>query len=349
MIESAEAASRVDHCAVSRRQLLTAAAAALVPAAATPLDRRVMGHVERLDPALDPLIDIRSPVEEVMTDFTWSEGPLWVGGRDGMLLVSDPQANLIKAFREKIGTSIWLRPSGYAGPDLAKFREPGSNGLSLGRGGILVADSGNRRISRIDLATKTTSSIVDRFEGKRFNSPNDLCVSPKNGSIYFTDPPYGLAGVMKSPDREMDYTGVFQLNRQGAISLIGKYDMPNGVAISPDGSTLYHTDRKLGWVAHALDDNGDSSSERTFIDLAAEGVTASGDGMKIDSAGNLWASNSDGLSIFSPKGKRLGIIRADDRVSNCEIGWDGYLYITSDHRVCRLKVKARKISTTKWH
>lgn len=331
-----------DRSSGSRRQFLSLVAAfAAVPVGAA--TRPIVGRVERLDPALDRLIDADAPVEEVMTGFEWSEGPVWIGGPRGMLLVSDPRANVIRSFREAGGSAAWLKPSGYAGADPARLREPGSNGLFLGRGGLIVADSGNRRLTRIDLASRRKSVIVDRFEGRRFNSPNDLCVSPRDGAIFFTDPPYGLAGIQNSPDREMDYTGVFRVSRDGKVALLGKYNMPNGIAISPDGGTLFHTDRTIGWVAHRLDGSGRSVSERAFVDLAGQGVTPSGDSMKMDRDGNLWTSSSDGLSIFSPDAKRIGIIRVDDIVSNCEIGADGYLYMTTNHRVTRVRVKARKL------
>jgi gluconolactonase len=303
----------------------------------------VFGKVERLDPALDALIDADAHVEDVMSGFTWSEGPVWIGGPDGYLLVSDPRANVISQWSEARGGSVWLQPSGYEGtsPDLA---EPGVNGQCLGRGGaLLVADGGNRCISRLDLATKRKSVIADRFEGKRFNSPNDLCVSPVDGAIYFTDPPYGLRGGANSTVRELDFTGVFRLAPDSTVTLIGKYQRPNGIGISPDGRTLYHSDSQQGWIAHTLDAQGRSVSERPFVDRAAQGMTGSGDGFRVDAAGNVWMSSRDGISILSPAGKRLGIVRLNDVVSNCEIGADGHLYMTANRKLARVAVKARKL------
>ena len=208
---------------------------------------------------------------------------------------------------------------------------------------MLIADSGNRCISQIDIPTKTRSVIVDRFEGKRLNSPNDLCVSPIDGSIFFTDPAYGLTGTDKSPDRELDFTGVFRIAPDNSITLIGKYNAPNGIGVSPDGRRLYHTDRDIGWVVHELDAQGRSTSSRAFIDRTEQGFKAtSGDGFKVDQAGNVWLSG-DGISIVNPQGKRIGVIRISGPAANCELGADGYLYIAANKHLMRVKVKAGKL------
>lgn len=301
------------------------------------------GKVERIDPSLDALIDADAPVEVVTDGFQWCEGPVWVGGANGFLLASDPPKNIIFQWSPKGGRSEWLQPSGYQGPPTPRLREAGSNGLFLGRGGLVIADSGNRGIGHIDLKTKKKAVIVDQFEGKRFNSPNDLCVSPIDGSIYFTDPAYGLAGTEKSPDRELDFTGVFRVSPDNRVTLLGKYSAPNGIGISPDGRHLYHTDRDQGWIVHTLDAQGRSVSSRPFIDRAAQGFKAqSGDSLKVDQAGNVWLSG-DGISIVNPQGKRIGVIRITGPVANCEIGADGYLYIAANHHVMRVKVKAKKL------
>lgn len=324
------------------RRAVLAAGALTVPAMAQAQGAYpIVGKVERLDPALDELIDAGAPVEEVLGGFMWSEGPVWIGGKDGHVLVSDPRANVIIRWSARDGGAAWLTPSGYEGDAVAAgLREPGTNGLFLGRGGLVVADSGNRRIGRIDLKTKQKSVIADRFEGKRFNSPNDLCVSPIDGSIYFTDPPHGLQDGLRSPLREMDYTGVFRVAPDNTVSLIAKADVPNGVGISPDGRTLYHTDRARGWVAVSLDARGKPLGERPFVDRA---TTGGGDSLKVDRAGNVWMSCRDGVAIVAPDGRRLGTVRLDDVVSNCELGGDGYLYMSSNHRLARVRIRAGKL------
>lgn len=329
---------------LTRRTLLAAGAmAAPVAAWAQQAAYPAVGKVERLDPALDALVDADAVAEEIHGGFSWSEGPVWVGGPGGYLLVSDPRTNAITRWSAKDGGSVWLAPSGFEGDAAAaNLHEPGTNGLFLGRGGLVVADSGNRGIGLIDLKTKTKTAVASRFEGQRFNSPNDLCISPVDGAIYFTDPPYGLKDGLRSPLREMDYTGVFRIGRDNVVTLISKAEVPNGIGISPDGKTLYHTDRTKGWVAISLDAKGAPSGERLFIDRAATGIMG-GDSLKVDQAGNVWISCRDGISIIAPDGRRLGNIRLNDVVSNCEIGADGYLYMSSNKRLARIRVKAKKL------
>jgi gluconolactonase len=302
----------------------------------------VVGKVERLDPALDALIDADAPVEQVLDGFTWSEGPVWVGGPNGFLLVSDVPANKILRWSPERGGEVWLTPSGYAGPPTNSLREAGSNGLILARGGLAVGDSGNRCVSRIDLKTRKKTVLASSFEGKRLNSPNDLVLA-HDGAIYFTDPPWGLKGDWSSPYRQTDYAGVYRLGPDNALTMIDKTIEPNGIGLSPDGRTLYATDRKSGWVAWDLDAQGRPTARRQFIDRATNGIEG-GDGLKIDRNGNVWASSQDGISIFTPAGKRIGIVRADDVISNCELAADGHLYMSSNHRVLRVRIKARKLA-----
>jgi gluconolactonase len=307
----------------------------------------VVGKVERLDPALDALIDADATVEQVLDGFTWSEGPVWVGGKDGFLLVSDVPANKIMRWSapkegKPGGGSVWLTPSGYAGPETNSLREAGSNGLILARGGLVIGDSGNRCVSRIDLKTQKKTVLASSFEGRRFNSPNDLVLA-RDGAIYFSDPPWGLKGDWSSPYRQTDYSGVYRLGADNVVTLIDRTVEPNGIGLSPDGRTLYATDRKSGWVAWDLDAKGAPTARRQFVDPAATGIDG-GDGLKVDRGGNVWASSKDGISIFTPAGKRIGVIRADDVISNCELAADGHLYMSSNHRVIRVKVKAQKLA-----
>ena len=322
---------------LSRRAVIAGLAAA-APTLATAQPQPGFGRIERLDPALDALIDASAPVEKVLDNFPWSEGPVWVGGADGYLLVSDPRANVIRSWSAARGEGEWLRPSGYSAGELPSLSEPGTNGLILGRGGLLAADSGNRCVVRIDLQRKTRTVLASRFEGKRYNSPNDLVLA-RDGAIYFTDPPHGLRGGGNSPVRELDFTGVYRLAPNGEVAVIDRTVFPNGIGLSPDNRTLYATDRS-GWVAWALDAEGRPTARRQFV---ARDAVAGGDGFKVDANGNLWASSRDGISIFDPSGKRLGIIRSDQVISNCVIAADGYLYMSSNVRVLRVKVKARSL------
>lgn len=330
------------HHPLDRRAFLGGAAVApFIPATARAAQDPypVVGGVIRLDPALDALIHPGAVVEKVLDGLIWSEGPCWVGGADGYLLVSDVQANAIHRWSETEGGSIWLKPSGYGGPPDPGLREPGTNGLLLARGGLVVADCGNRAVARIDLETRTREVLCSHFEGARFNSPNDLVLAA-DGSIYFTDPPYGLKDTFESPLRELPYTGVFRLAPDNSVTLIDDAVRPNGVGLSPDGRTLFATDR-VGWVAWDLGADGRPGPRRTYIDRETSGVQG-GDGFKFDSSGTLWTSSRDGVSIFKD-GRRIGVITSDDVISNCEFAADGHLYMSSNHAVVRVKVEARKL------
>ncbi len=284
--------------------------------------------------------DVPNPFEgdvDVIADgFIWSEGPVWVGGRDGYLLFSDVPGNVIYGWDGE-RASPFLAPSGYQGfPIPDTLREAGTNGLALGRGGLLVADSGTRALARVDLATRERTVFAETYQGKRFNSPNDLVLA-RNGDIYFTDPPYGLAGVRDSPLRELDYTGVFRVTPDNQVQLIADNLSPNGVALSPDNRTLYSTDSS-GWVAISLDASGMPTGQRQFV--ASEDVQGSrGDGMEADSAGNIWSSGRGGIYVFSPEGEHIGFAPISGRVSNCVFGPDRWLYVSNDHQIVRGRIR----------
>ena len=299
------------------------------------------GKVNRLDPRLDALIDADAKVEKICDGFLHAEGPVWVGGANGYLLTSDTQVNHIVKWSPTEGRSIWLENSGYDANGVGwapNLREPGTNGLILGRGGLIAAGSGARSILRIDLATKKKTVLVDKYMGKRLNSPNDVVLGP-DGSIYFSDPPAALVN-RTGPDRELDYAGVFRLAPDNSLHLIDTMSAPNGIGVSPDGTKLYHSDGPTGWVMWDLDKQGNASNRRQFV---ARNVVMGGDSLKIDAAGNMWAATREGVTVFTPAGERIGFISTDQGVSNCEIGADGYLYLASSTRILRVKAKAKKL------
>jgi gluconolactonase len=280
---------------------------------------------------------LEAPVEVIAAGYVWSEGPVWVGGDQGHLLFSDVPANAIYIWDGKRATPF-LAPSGYQGfPLPATLREAGSNGLAIGRGGLLLADSGTRAIVRVDLATRQRTILAESFQGKRFNSPNDLVLA-SSGDIYFTDPPFGLTNTQKSTLRELTYTGVFRLTPSNQVHLIADNLSPNGIALSPDNRTLYVTDTS-GWVAIDLDASGMAIGQRPFVRTESVGG-ARGDGMKADSAGNIWTSGRGGIYVFSPKGEHIGFAPIAGRVSNCAFGSGRYLYVTNDTQVVRGRIRA---------
>ena len=331
----------------TRRSFLATGAALSAAAYADPVEP--FGAVQRLSPGLDALIAPGAKVERLGGGLKWAEGPVWV--RNGSyLLFSDPPMNTMYRWSRAHGIEPFLHPSGYAGTDTAALREAGSNGLAVdAAGALIVCDSGNRGLARLDLKTKRKVFFLDRFEGKRFNSPNDLCIA-RSGAIYFTDPPYGLAGGLDSPVKELPYSGVYRYGPDGNVALLDKsFLYPNGVALSPDETVLYvsNTDAKLPIIrAYRLGADGLPTSFSTLFDAAAlkkPGVPGMPDGMKIDTAGNLFAAGPGGILVLTKEGELLGVIGAGGRaMPNCAFGEDGRtLFLAATDCLARIRLKTR--------
>ncbi|GAA0736337.1 gluconolactonase [Sphingomonas japonica] len=326
----------------SRRTILAAIAALpLAGCAARAVHGTDAGGVERLDPALDRIIPRTAHVETIATGYRWAEGPVW-NARDGSLLFSDVPANVIHRWVPGEGARPWLDPSGLAGPIPAEIREAGANGLAIDRAGSLVmGDSGSRTVARLDMATRAKTVLADRFEGKRFNSPNDVALA-HGGAIYFTDPPYGLAGGDASPVKELAFNGVYRLASDGAVTLIDDgLSFPNGIALSPDERTLYVSisdPERPELLAYPLDAAGRAGTPRRLFDFRA-GVAAKQpglpDGMTVDARGTLFATGPGGVHVLTPDGRLLGRIATGVAIANCAIG-AGYLYLASSDRIARI-------------
>ena len=300
----------------------------------------LVAKIERLDPAFDKLVAPGATIEKLAEGFRWSEGPVW---HDGGVVFSDVLANT--AYRWKPGAAqaeIYLRPSGLMSAQPG-FRETGSNGLARdAQGRLLLAQHGERRVARFENGTFTT--VADKFEGKRFNSPNDLAVR-KSGEIYFTDPPYGLEGIDKSPLREIPFHGVYRVAPDGKVSLVTKnIAYPNGIAFSPDQKHLYvavSDSAATRVVAFDVKSDGTVANERVFFNaqpLKEKGGKGLCDGLKVDRAGNLWCTGPGGVLVISPKGKLLGVLNTGEPTANCAWGDDGStLYITANYFLVRVK------------
>ena len=298
------------------------------------------GKIERHDAALDKLIAPNATIEKLAEGFTWSEGPVWF---KGALLFSDVPENVV--YQWKPGASaveVFLKPSGLLTPTPG-FREPGSNGLTVDRQGrLLLCQHGERRVARFENGKFT--AIADRYDGKRFNSPNDLAVR-KNGDIYFTDPSYGLEGINQSPLKEIPFNGVYRVSTDGKVTLLTKsLTFPNGIAFSPDEKTLYvgvSDSKATRVVSYSVEADGTISNERTFFDaqpLLTGGARGLCDGLKVDREGNIWTSGPGGILVISPGGKLLGVINTGQATANCNWGDDGStLYITADMFLVRVK------------
>jgi gluconolactonase len=304
------------------------------------------GKVVRFDSRLDRLVPKDAALEKLADGFNWVEGPVW-DRRGGHLLFSDIPANAVYKWKENDGVSLFLKPSGYTGTALFEGREPGSNGLAIDRSGhLLLAEHGDRRIARLEADGRKTT-LVDRFEGKRLNSPNDLILK-SNGDIYFTDPPFGLPGTFNDPRRELPFCGVYRLSGDGRLTLLTKeIKAPNGIAFSPDEKTLYVTDvsaERPAWLAYDVKDDGTITNGRLFFDAKPFTKTRRGapDGLKVDRDGNLFATGPGGIYIFAPDATHLGFIETGVPTANCAWGDDGsVLYITADKAIYRIRLNTR--------
>ncbi len=308
------------------------------------------GTIERLSPSLDKLLSPKAKLEKLAEGFVWSEGPVWVR-RQNSLVFSDVPANKAYRWSNSQGLSVYLDPSGYTG-NLYHFREPGSNGLTTdSHGNLVLCQHGNRQIARLTSRSGTTGTfepLVPYFNGRKFNSPNDLCFA-RNGNLYFTDPPYGLEGLNQSPLKELIQNGVYLAHPDGKVQLVtGSMTFPNGIALSPDQKTLYvnQSDPAAPVIkAFSLNSTGLADEGKVFFDaskLAQLGRPGLPDGLKVDAFGNLWSTGPGGVLIISPSGEHLGTLLTGEPTANCNWGEDGtVLYITSNHSLLRIQTLVR--------
>jgi gluconolactonase len=297
------------------------------------------GSLEKLDPALDALLDPNAKIEVLASGFNWSEGPVW---KDGKILFSDVPENTVFGWKEgDVAASVSLKPSGSLSGD-----GQGSNGLAKdAAGNLILCQHGERRVARLEKDGSFTS-LADKFEGKRFNSPNDLVIDAK-GAIFFTDPPYGLK---KGTEPDAPYHGVYRLGTDGKVSLIIEdIKWPNGIALSPDQSILYiAVSDKDDPRVMAYDLKADGSVEKGRVLFAAKALKSPErkggcDGMKVDTQGNIWTTGPGGVLIINQEGKHLGSILTGQATANCAWGGEdiGTLYITADMFLLRVKTKVK--------
>jgi gluconolactonase len=306
--------------------------------------------IERLDPALDRLIAPDARVEIVGEGFDWSEGPVWVED-GGFLLFSDVPRNIVYRWTAKDGARPYLKPSGYTGAE-PRGGEMGSNGLLVdARGRLVLCQHGDRRVARMEAPIQDPrpvfTTLADRHEGARFNSPNDACFS-SSGDLYFTDPPYGLVKQFDDPAREIPYQGVYRLTRDGQVTLLTRgMTRPNGLAFSPDERRLYvaQSDPESAiWRVFDVNADGTLGNDRVFFDATALTKTRRGlpDGLKVDVEGHLFATGPGGVLVISPEGRHLGTILTGQATGNCAFGDDGgTLYITADMFLMRVRLRTR--------
>jgi gluconolactonase len=308
---------------------------------------KMIGTIERIDPALDNIISANAKVEVIAEGFDWSEGPVWIESKK-MLLFSDVPQNIIYKWTEEKGKEIYLTPSGYT-DSIKRGGEMGSNGLVLDpHGKLVLCQHGNRQMARMNASFDDPKPlfvpVANNYKGKKFNSPNDA-VYNSAGELFFTDPPYGLEKLLDDPKKEIPFQGVYKVKKNGeVILLVDSLTRPNGIAFMPGEKTLLIANSdpaKPFWYAFDIDNNK-LTHGRIFYSAAGYDSSMKGlpDGMKIDKNGNVFATGLGGVWIFNKNGKLLGKIKLNDATSNCAFSPDQKtLYVTNDMNVLRIKMR----------
>lgn len=298
-----------------------------------------VGAIERDDPALDNILPRDAKIEKVGTGFKFTEGPLW-RPESNVLWFSDVVGNVLRSITPDGKVQVLIQnaggisnapPGGFIGP----------NGEVADKDGyVLLCQHTNRQIVRVGKDLRITP-YLQKYEGKRFNSPNDL-VYRSDGTLYFTDPPYGLPKQDDDPAKELKFNAVFMYRDGKLTPIIKDLTRPNGIAFSPDEKTLYvdnSDEKRKVWMAYDVARNGTVSNGRVFYDATSEKAPGNPDGMKVDSQGNVYSSGPGGTWIFSPQGKHLGTIKPGETPANCAWAEDGKtLYITAETSVYRVRL-----------
>ena len=306
-----------------------------------------IGSLEFLDPRMEDLIDKNAKIELLAEGFDWAEGPVWVDRLNGVLF-SDVPNNKVYMWNEKKGLSIFLEPSGMTNYSPTN-KTDGSNGLALDKNGnLILCQHGDRTVARLkkwNFKKPSFDIIVEKYEGKRLNSPNDL-VFDKSGSIYFTDPPYGLKIQDDDPLKELNFNGIYRWSESKGIELLSKsMKRPNGIILSEDEKTVYvgNSDKDNN-VIIAFDNNKNGLvNERVFFDGNKLSKNRVGlfDGLKLHSSGIIFTTGPGGVLLLDSKGKHLGTIMPGKATANCAFDSDeSYLYLTSDNVLARIKLKS---------
>jgi gluconolactonase len=274
---------------------------------------------------IERIIGPNPKIFKLAEGFKFTEGPIWVPAGK-YLLFSDPNSNIIWKYtpqgNEPGKLEIFRTPSGYSGADIAEYGQPGSNGLTFDpQGRLTINQHGNRRVVRLEKDGSETV-LADRYEGKRLNSPNDL-VYRSDGTLFFTDPPFGLPKFFDDPRKELSFSGVYAL-RNGRLQLVGTdFTGPNGIAFSPDEKYLYvgnWDEKKKVVMRYAVTADGKLTDGKVFFDMTSAPGEDALDGIKVDQAGNLYVSGPGGLWVISAAGKHLGTIIAPKHVHNMAWG-----------------------------
>jgi gluconolactonase len=297
-------------------------------------------ELDRLSAGLDDVVGADARVEQVAGGFEFTEGPLW--SPEGALLFSSPNTNAIYRWDPRGRVTVFRSKSGYSSTDIGRYHQPGSNGLTFDPDGRLVmCQHGNRRVLRVEPHGNTTV-MADRYDGARLSSPNDV-VSRSDGTLFFTDPPFGLPGGFDDPAKELAFSGVFAVRDGGLVLITDELAGPNGLAFSPDERYLYvgnwDPESKV-IMRYALDRDCTVREAVVFADLTAEPGEDALDGLKVDEVGNVYACGPGGVWIIAPTGERLGLLRLPEDPHNLAWGEADRrtLYVTALTGVYRIRL-----------
>jgi gluconolactonase len=296
-----------------------------------------VGTILRLDSRLDSLIPASAHIEKIAGGFQFTEGPLWFP--DGYLWFSDVIGNLVRQWSPD-GTITEILPNGGGESSAPPGNFVGPNGMIAGKdGAVLLCQHTNRQIVHIS-KDRQVSTVIDNYQGKRLNSPNDL-VYRSDGSLYFSDPPYGLLEQDDDPGKELAFNAVFRLANGKLQVIIDDLTRPNGLAFSPDEKILYvaNSEKRKVWMRYDVQPDGTVRNGRVFFDVTSTTEKGLPDGMKLDALGNLYCAGPGGVWVFSPDGSHLGTIKTPETPANCNWGDDGKtLYITAESGVYRIRL-----------
>jgi gluconolactonase len=302
------------------------------------------GLIISVDPSFEALVPAEANIQKLAGGFAFTEGPVW-HNRQEHLMFSDLRNNAIHIWDDENGLQTFIQPVFEGESDTESV---GSNGLNIdSEGRLLLMEHGNRQVSRVEPDGGERTVLIDSYRGKRLNSPNDSAWH-SNGWLYFTDPPYGLAGLEDDPARELDYNGIYRLSPSGEIQLLDRdQTRPNGIAFSPDEQTLYvansDAENKV-WYAYDVVGNGIIGNPRIFYDANDQNEIGAPDGMKVDVDGNVFATGPGGVWVFNRDGVHLGTIKPNEVPANVAWGDDGStLYMTARTGLYRVKLNTRGV------
>jgi len=311
--------------------------------------------LDRLDPAIDQIVPHGAKLERIATGFKWTEGPIWLNG--SLYFAEIPSDSIRKWTPGDEQVSMFITPSGYEGHTPYGGPEPGSNGMTADvHGRLTVAGHAKRVVYRLGALNPEArlTILADSYKGKKLNSPNDL-VYRSDGSLYFTDPPYGLRTQSdQDPEKQLKVNGVYRIpdalsqqagakpRSSGLQLLISDLTRPNGIVFSPDEKYLYvnNSEPKKIWMRYRVQPDGSLADAKLFYDATSDQRPGSPDGMKVDQQGNVYSTGPGGVWIFTPDGKPLGTIVMPEKSAN--VAWGGgdrrTLYITASSSIYRVRL-----------